>query len=499
MNKLEKIVVLGAGTAGLIAALMLNRKYPNKKIDVIKSSEIGIVGVGEGSTEHWKVFCDYVGIEIPTMVKETSATIKIGILFNDWNGVGHQYVHSVTGHTPLSASGNLNASNYLAYTDSSSFNTSPGFERFFYQNRIPLAPNLVGVSNQYHFDTFKLNVYLTDLCMQRGIQFHDTVIEQVDMDERGYITSIAAETGERFTADIFIDCSGFKRVIASEMDVEWVSFTKYLPMNHAIAFPTEFEEGQDYEPYTTSTALSSGWIWKIPTQHRYGNGYVFSDNYITTDQALGEAEKHLGKKIEKVGRDIKFGAGRVDQFWKNNCICFGLSGGFAEPLEAQSIGFAIQQGFALVECIDGWPTNNSYVSKRYNQSMNVVFDNVIDYLQAHYFTKRDDTPFWKEKPFEWTEFNKDTFEIFAKGDITNSYFESKYSMFRAHNFHHVYNGLGLIDKEHAFHHLSQFGPFEMSQVEEAVKQAKTCVADSTRGMSISHKAALDLLIENYDC
>jgi tryptophan halogenase len=438
------VIILGAGTAGLISALMLREKYPMYNINIIKSGDIGIVGVGEGSTEHWDRFMRYVGINLYEIIYKTKATVKIGILFEEWNK-NEKYVHSIS-HNSISPLGRPEYFNHLYLHETNKvFPLAPVFESVFYKNQIPVSNDLLA-SNQYHFDTFKLNEYLQELCISRDIVITDCVVTDVIQDTQGNITGLQT-LDTVFNGELFIDCSGFKRVISNKVGVKYISKSEYLPMNHAIAFPTHFDTpDHNYEPYTTTTALSSGWMWKIPTQERYGNGYVFSDEYINSDQALGEANKHLGKDIEKVARDIKFTAGKVDKFWHKNVISIGLAGSFAEPLEAQSIGFSIVQVFAMLEYLDQWQYNKG-VNEQYNSRMDKCFDNIIDYLQAHYLTKREDTKFWKDKPFKLTDFNEENIPLFKRGLLLPAMFKNDSDlMFTLPNWYQVLGGLKIIDK-----------------------------------------------------
>jgi len=436
-----KIVILGAGTAGLVTALMVREKYPLSNITIIKSGEIGIVGVGEGSTEHWAEFMDYVGINIVELIYETKATIKIGILFKNWND-NSEYVHSINSFA-LSGLNRPEVFNQLHLYSKNKFSLSPGFEQIYYKNYVHLEKNL-RCSNQYHFDTFKLNEYLTKKCIEKNMQFLDTTVIDILQDSAGNVTHLITED-DRVPGDLFIDCSGFKRFISSKLGVKWESKAKYLPMNRAIAFPTELDNPEEIEPYTTSTALSAGWSWKIPTQERYGNGYVFNSDYISTDQALGEMNFLLNRNVEKVAKDIKFDAGRVDKFWVKNVVSVGLAGSFAEPLEAQSIGFTIIQATSLINYLDTWLFNKN-ISEQYNKDMDDVFNNIVDYLQLHYLGNKNDSKFWQDKPFILTDFLKDNIEQFKYGIIDPVLFKNVDFMFKTPNFYQVLAGLNLINK-----------------------------------------------------
>ena len=205
--------------------------------------------------------------------------------------------------------------------------------------------------------------------------------------ESGNIVSLNGEKG-RYEADFFIDCSGFSRLLLNNtLDVKWKSYSEYLPLNSAIAFATD--EMEEYNMYTKSTARDYGWSWQIPTQGRTGNGYVFCDRFIDEDQAHQEMEEAYGQEIT-INKTFKFDPGRLEKAWHKNCYAVGLSQSFVEPLEATAIGSVIQQMYALVHFL---PSNSV---DECNEVVDNIFDNIFDYVQAHYLTKREDTPFWKE-------------------------------------------------------------------------------------------------------
>lgn len=482
----ETFIILGAGTSGLLAAIMMREKFPHSKIKIVKSNELGIIGVGEGSTEHFNLFLNFTGINHLDVIYNTKATIKIGILFKDWN-LGTEYGHSVGSENTLSGLWIPEIYHHLYLIKQYKFPTSPIFD--IYRDNKVIIENNLKPSNQYHFDTFALNSYFVKICEQRGIEFIETKISDVNTNENGDVVSLVDENGFSILGDFFIDCSGFRRIISSKIGVEWKDYSKYLPMNHAIAFPTE-HEGDNYEPYTTSTALKNGWVWKIPTQERYGNGYVFCDEFISSDQALNEINEHLGKNIEKVGRDIKFKAGRVKTFWKNNVLSVGLSSSFVEPLEAQSIGFTIMQMFQFIKSFDRWrETKNTQL---YNNLMNICFDNIVDYIQLHYITQRNDSDFWRTKPYELTDFNLHELPILQKGIFDYFLSDDNLRMFNMANFYQIIAGLDLFDEESIRKHFSRNRPEYNEKWLSEAKQRGNYIANE-----IEHKKFIELVNYNY--
>lgn len=432
---MKSFVIVGGGTAGLISALVIRKAFPLYPITLIESSEIGIIGVGEGSTEHWSQFCEYVGIDKRELVRETDGALKRGIKFENWNGDGKNYFHAIG--DPFWRT----SEDYL-------------LEKTCIDKGIPLRDITldtdlirmdggINTTFQYHFNTFKLNEYLHKKCEERNIDIFKTTLTNVEMHDDGDIKSVIDENGISFSADFFIDSTGFKRFLSSKVGSKWISYKKYLPMNHAIAFPTE--DTTTLDPFTTSRALSSGWNWRISTRGRYGNGYVFCDDFINSTQAHDEVQSFYSEKVN-VAKDIKFEAGRVDNFWINNCLSIGLSASFVEPLEASSIGNSILQALGFVQSFEYWLIDRK-ISKTYNSDFIESFDNIVDFIQLHYMTKRNDSEFWKtvQHNITKTDFIQEHLETFKKVVPTRQCFGGRWTMFSVANWIQVIDGLELFD------------------------------------------------------
>lgn len=437
---MKNIIVLGGGTAGLIAAITLKQTFPIYSIKVIESDTIGIIGVGEGSTEHWRRWSEYCKIDIREIIRETDGALKKGLKFENWNGDGKSYFHSLS--EPF-------------YPYNQAVNNDPFIKTLIIDNikteDVLLETSLVNYDgglftvNQYHFNTFKLNAYLHKLCSERNIDVVTSTIKNVVLTDTGDVDYIIGEDDTQYHADLFVDSSGFKRLIASKVGAKWISYKKYLPMNHALAFPTD--DVTDLKPYTLCRALSSGWNWRISTQGRYGNGYVFCDDFIDSTKAHDEVQSFYSEEV-KVAKDIKFEAGRVDKFWINNCVSIGLSASFVEPLEASSIGNSILQSFGLCDMLEGWYLDRS-IAEDYNEKFTKCFDNIVDFIQLHYMTKRNDTEFWRtlSERMVKTDFIEQNLELFKKSLPQMYKFGSMYTMFSAPNWAQVMAGLDLYDKE----------------------------------------------------
>jgi len=379
----DNIIVVGGGNAAYISALILKSSFPNKNIKIIQSQKIGTVGVGESSSEQIRSFCDYVGIRTSDFILKAKATFKLGIYFENWSD--EDFLHNI---------GDLSTSygSHFTYLQSVVANNKPNYEMSScgtFVNQVPL--NFLNdlnqcPSNQFHFDTHALNQYLREVCELRGINVIEDDIFDSDINSEGNI--ICVNGRQKYYADFFIDCSGFSRLLVSKkLGVKWKSYSKYLPLDSAIAFTTE--EMDEYNMYTKATARDYGWSWQIPIQGKTGNGYVFSKKFINETQAHEEMERVYGHKID-VAKTFKFDPGRLEKAWHKNCYAVGLSYSFIEPLEATALGNAIQQMFAFIHYLPSYGINEC------NEIINKVFDNMFDFVQAHYLVKKDNTPFWKD-------------------------------------------------------------------------------------------------------
>jgi tryptophan halogenase len=436
MKNVKSLTVVGAGTAGLISALIL-KKRGNLNVNLIYSSNIGIVGVGEGSTEHFRGFLDFVGISASEIIKECDATLKIGVMFDNWIK-DKQYLHSVISPYDLKS-----GQYHYLYAKQISENSN------LYPESI--AKNLVSSNainidhtpetNQYHFNTFKLNDFLKKKAIEMGINVFDDDIVEVELDADGFIDCVVGEK-EKYKSDFYIDATGFKRVLVNKLNVKWKSFSKYLTLNSAITFPTKDEDSYNF--WTLAKAMDSGWRFKIPTWGRHGNGYIYDNNFISADEAKLEVEKELGYEIE-IGKTFQFDPGALETVWNKNCVAMGLSGCFFEPLEATSIGLTIQQSFLLMHKIQNY---DQKVIKDYNKIFEKITENIRDFIVLHYLTKRDDTEFWKniltvEIP-ESLKYNLEKWK--TKLPIAEDFNDtSNYVMFSSHNFITVMAGLNLFD------------------------------------------------------
>lgn len=486
---INTLCILGGGTSGLVAALMFRKAYPRLKITLIESTKLGIIGVGEGTTEHWRFFTDYCEIPLNELFEHTGATFKIGIKFTNWHGDGSHYFHSL-----LSDFAGVDPKSDIPYT----------WYRMIGENWDPLQTLGNGSQNsrhyeplhtninQFHFDTVKLNNFLHDKCTERDITIVDSIIEQVELDEFGHVKNLVDSANQDHAYDFYVDCSGFKRVIGDKLGIKWIDKSEFLPMNSAVAFQTPYKE--DIPSYTEATALSSGWSWRIPTQDRFGNGYVYCDNFINQDAAILEVQEHYQKHLEindiTIGKKLKFAAGHVDKFWTKNCAVMGLCSIFVEPLEASSIGTTIQQCANLVSSMPYFIKGQESTANQYNRLMTKVAENVVDFIQLHYFTQRSDSEFWRwcKNSIKVTDFNQENIDYFRRNNVDDNFFREPLLLFKTLNFMQVMHGLRLFDPRHS---LKVYDEHLRDKYDDQIEKMLILNADLTE--SIPHRECLEIL------
>lgn len=463
MNIIKSILIVGGGTAGLISALIL-KKHLDISVDVVYSKNIGIIGVGEGSTEHFKEFMDFVGINQYDLIKECDATYKSGIMFKDWGA--KDYFHSVIGNF------NIKAAQY-SYVYAKQISERSNYLTFDYlwKNKIEtwyLNKEDEFFCNQYHFNTHKLNEYLIKLAIKNDIKIYEDDIEKINLNNQGEIDNLQGQHS-KYDYDFYIDATGFKRLLLKELGYEWNSFNKFLKMNSAIVFQTEDED--NYNLWTLAKAMSAGWLFRIPVWGRYGNGYIFNKDYIDETDAVVEIENYLGKKIE-IGKRFSFDPGCVKNAWIKNCCAIGLASNFVEPLEASSIGTSIQQSFLLMHLLQNY-TESSI--KKYNKSFSDIMENIRDFVILHYITDKRSSDFWidiaklelpsslSDKLIRWR----------ANLPINEDFNEmSDYILFRADNFTLVMDGLDLFDRQSIYQEYQSKNQSLKNRAEEQIYRLK---------------------------
>jgi len=477
-----KIVIVGGGTAGWLAALMVTKvQGDSHDVTVIESSKIGIVGAGEGSTgfltdivqgNNWDYGCDE-----GDFLRETNATIKLGIKHRDWKELGHEYISPIDG--PIT---NAVGTDYLlchAIENDLPLHTA-SFDGAYIEQSLSSfykeeqSDNIANMhSHAYHFDAHKVGQYFKKVCGE-SVKSIDSEVIEIDVDETGDIKSISLSNGQTIEGDFFIDCTGFARLFAKRLDIGWKSYRDSLPVNTAMPFLLPHDEDEKIDPVTIAWAQKAGWMWMIPTQDRWGCGYVFDDSFVSHGDALVEIENVLGREIEPI-RVFNFETGRSEKLWHKNCLFVGLSAAFAEPLEATSIHSTILQLNSFVfQCLrdSKEETCNEAAITIYNRNMSTMYDDFKDFLNIHYMGQRDDSEFWRWMRTDemMTESTKLILELQKSRLLRPSDLEQYAGHAGSALFNWVLAGLGHISKERATRELDFSGQRELAQTVWAVNQ-----------------------------
>ncbi len=402
---IRSIVIVGGGTAGWMSASALSKMLGEKcAIRLVESDEIGIVGVGEATVPHLSHFNKLLEIDEAEFVRQTQGTFKLGIQFNDWGRIGDSYVHGFGtaigidfGSLPfhqywIKARLAGKADDIGAYT----LNTVAAPRGKFMTSAIDAPPNtpLANIAHAYHFDAGLYAKYLRRYAEARGVKRTEGKIQQVNLRAAdGFVESVTLQSGEVIEGDLFIDCSGFRGLLIEEaLHTGYIDFTQWLPCDRALAVPCE-KVGPP-TPYTRSTARSAGWQWRIPLQHRTGNGYVYSSRFISDDEAAATLLKNLDGRALADPRPLRFTTGMRKKFWNKNVVAIGLASGFMEPLESTSI-YLIQTGIAKLGSLFPDRDFDTTLIDRYNSQAQFEFERIRDFLILHYkATERNDSPFW---------------------------------------------------------------------------------------------------------
>jgi len=399
MNPPQHIAIVGGGTAGWMTANLLRHRWAglNVGVTLIESADIGTVGVGEGSTPFLRHFFRTLGLEERDWMPTCDATFKSSIRFPGWSGVpGYEsYVHPFFSEADREL-GNLFFTNACLRRRGQAADANP--QDFFLaaelarQRKAPL-----GTDYAYHFDAGKLGAFLRAHAVDLGVRHLVETVASVERRENGDIAALQLNSGSRIAADLFVDCSGFKGLLITEtLGEPFNPYRDNLFNDRAIALATPLVDGEDIPCETVSTALRHGWAWQIPLTARYGNGYVYSSDFVSDDEAERELREHLGAAAEgATARRLRMRVGRVKQHWRQNCVAVGLSQGFIEPLEATAlmlIQLSVEQFIADLE----QDSFGRACQAAYNERVNAMFEGVRDYVVAHYqLNTRRDTDYWR--------------------------------------------------------------------------------------------------------
>ena len=407
---LRTIVIVGGGTAGWMTAAafakaLLDAQPGRYAIRLVESDEIGIIGVGEASIPNLTEFNRALGIDEDEFLRATRGSFKLGIEFVNWGAIGDRYIHgfgrvgqpgdTVPFHQFWLRMAQQGKAGPLG--DYALNTVAPSQARFMRaRTDMPGSP-LAELAHAYHFDAGLYAKFLRGYAERRGVQRLEGKVQQVlQREPDGFIRAVVMESGERVEGDFFIDCSGMRGLLIQQaLKVGYEDWSDCLPCDRAIAVPCE--SVAPLLPMTRSTAHSAGWQWRIPLQHRIGNGHVYSSRFMAAEEAEAILMANLDGKPLAAPRHLSFRTGRAATFWERNCVAVGLSSGFLEPLESTSIHLI---HMAVARILDYFPQIggdgfDAADIAEYNAITRTEYEHIRDFLVLHYkLTARTDSPFW---------------------------------------------------------------------------------------------------------
>ena len=402
-RRIDSIAIVGGGTAGWLAASVLARTLPGTRaiITVIESPDIGTVGVGEATIPPIIDMLRFLNIDEADFVHHTQATYKLGIKFSDWRIPGHSYWHpfgtfgAPLNHRPFFHGWHRARTAGLALRiPDFSLNAALGDAgKFRFPDQDPSAP-AAGLRYALHFDATLVARYLRNYAERLGVTRIQRTVQGAKRRPDGLLDALQFSDGSALQADLYIDCSGFRGVLIEKiLGTGYLDWSAILPCDRAVAFSTATSAAR--APYTHSRARAAGWHWRIPLQHRNGNGYVYSSANCSDDEAL---EDLLGAVRENPLADphfLRFVTGRRKLFWNGNCVALGLASGFLEPLESTSIHLVTSGLYHLLEHFPDKSFDQTNIDS-YNAELIYENERVRDFIVLHYcLTQRDDAPLWR--------------------------------------------------------------------------------------------------------
>ena len=471
-NLVKHVIVLGGGTAGWMTAAYLSKAFEGQiQVTVIEAESIPRIGVGEATVPNLqRAFFDFLGIPETEWMRHCNASFKSAVKFVNWqqapvNGVDNHFYHlfgqlrncdhaSLAQYWVLKKQlGSVEPLDYACHKD------APALDAKRSPSMMDGTPVL---SHAWHMDAQLLADYLKGWSIARGVDHILDTLQSVTLDERGFIDRLQMQSGASYGADLFVDCSGFRGLLINQaLGEPFIDMSDQLLCDSAVAANVPSHDERDgVEPYTSAIALKHGWVWKIPMLGRFGTGYVFSSSFTSMDEATEEFAQLWNLDVATTPLNkIRFRVGRNRRAWVKNCVSIGLSSCFLEPLESTGIYFIHTAIYLLAK---HFPDKSFHpiLLKRFNEELEMVFDDSRDFIQAHYFpTLRDDTPFWRANRHELrlTDSLLSKSEVYKAGlpvnlvsDVDTYYdsFETEFHTFWTNSsYYYVWAGLGYLPDE----------------------------------------------------
>ena len=447
-QKIKHVVIAGGGTAGWMAAAAVAKLLGKTvKVSLVESEEIGTVGVGEATIPTLLTLHELLKIKEQDFISAVGGTFKLGISFENWHDVGKDYIHSF-GYTGKDC---WAAGFQHFWLKGKELGISKDFGEYCNewaaakQNRFAVLPNQ-NLNYAYHFDSSRYAAFLRKIAEEHGAVRIEGKIEAVQQHEQtGFITGLRLESGQQVDGDFFVDCTGFRGLLIEQtLHAGYDDWQHWLPCDSALAVQTE--NVQPPIPYTRSIAHEAGWQWRIPLQHRTGNGLVYCSKFWSRDEAEAKLRGNLEGELVTDPRPIKFQTGTRRRHWVKNCVAVGLSSGFMEPLESTSIHL-IQR--SIVRFMQMFPSDGVRQPdiEEFNNQMRFEIENIRDFIILHYHvTNRTDTPFWRHcRTMEIPESLQHRIDLFKE---TGRVFKVPTELFGENSWTQVMLGQGLSPEQY---------------------------------------------------
>jgi tryptophan 7-halogenase len=422
IEPIRSIAIVGGGTAGWMTAASLSLFLSNMgcRVRLVESADIGTIGVGEATIPPIIEFLRALGLDENDVIRKTQATFKLGIEFKDWTRQGHSYIHPF-GPTGFPKDGVEFSAYWLKHREQGQVSPLEEYSlqavaarQGKFMRPIALAKSpLETITYALHFDASLFAAFLSDYAQARGVVRTEGKVRGVAVrPEDGFISSISLESGEQIEADLFIDCSGFRGLLIEEaLHTGYEDWTHWLPCDRAVAVGCE--RTGPLSSYTQTTAREVGWQWRIPLQHRVGNGYVYCSQFIKDDEAQQKLLSTLEARAVRDSLLLRFTTGRRRRAWNKNCVAIGLSAGFLEPLESTSIHL-IQRGIALLgQFLPDRRFREADIA-RYNRQIAFEYERIRDFIIVHYNRTQREGEFWHYcRNVELPDSLKERIELFS--------------------------------------------------------------------------------------
>ena len=402
---IERIVIVGGGTAGWMAAAALSRLSESAKVAItlIESEQIGTVGVGEATIPPMVEFNQLLGIDEREMMAATQATFKLGIQFANWGNVGESYLHPFGAYGYQMGGISFHQVWHRARAEGDrrplqvfNLETMAAYFGKFSRTEDYRRDDLPPVNYAYHIDATRYAAFLRGYSEKRGVVRREGKVVDTTLDgETGHVSFVTMDDGTTVEGDLFIDCSGFRGLLIEQaLETGYEGWRHYLPCDRAVALPCKRENGSPPPPFTRATAHSAGWQWEVPLQHRNGNGHVYCSEHMSDEEAHDILVANMAGKPEADPNFLRFVTGRRKKFWNGNVVALGLAAGFMEPLESTSIHL-VNTGINKLIAVLSLDGITQTQEDAYNRLTAKEYARIRDFLVLHYnATARSDSDFW---------------------------------------------------------------------------------------------------------